>query len=244
MRTIRYLILAVIVFMAYGYGSYSTIHQTFPFYQVRMMKKTAAGEELAFINPAALLAGQNDDWLDTQADIVMLGDSITASARWHEMFPASRIINRGIGGDTLAGLAKRLQSTIKAQPDKIFIMIGINDIYGENSVSYMIEKYVNIVKILSPHAKVFVQSTLACNGDSCTPARQNTVAAINHELLGMCQQQNCTFIDLNQKFAPDGRLLEGLTTDGMHLNGPGFKLWQSILIPPRLPPQVQPPPIL
>src|SRR3954451_1058356 len=42
------------------------------------------------------------------ADVVMLGDSITEGIDWHELFPHVRILNRGIGGDTSAGVLNRL----------------------------------------------------------------------------------------------------------------------------------------
>jgi hypothetical protein len=44
----------------------------------------------------------------TKADIVMIGDSITDGAEWHEMFPQLNIVNRGISGDTTVGVLNRL----------------------------------------------------------------------------------------------------------------------------------------
>ena len=52
------------------------------------------------------LARVQQQWGAT-GDIVMLGDSITAMGQWSEMFPAADILNRGLGGDTVADIAAR-----------------------------------------------------------------------------------------------------------------------------------------
>src|SRR5690242_16816098 len=46
------------------------------------------------------------------ADVVMLGDSITEGVDWHELFRDQRLLNRGIGGDTSAGVLNRLDEVI------------------------------------------------------------------------------------------------------------------------------------
>ena len=36
--------------------------------------------------------------------VIMLGNSITASCNWSELFGVDNVINRGIGGDTTEGI--------------------------------------------------------------------------------------------------------------------------------------------
>src|SRR5215510_12011257 len=62
------------------------------------------------------------------ADVVMLGDSITEGIDWHELFPDVRILNRGIAGDTSAGVLNRLDEVIGRHPKIVFLMIGSNDL--------------------------------------------------------------------------------------------------------------------
>src|SRR5262245_42569936 len=62
------------------------------------------------------------------ADVIMLGDSITEKIDWRELFPGVSILNRGIGGDTSAGVLKRLDEVIARHPKIVFLMVGVNDL--------------------------------------------------------------------------------------------------------------------
>ncbi len=55
---------------------------------------------------------------------VMIGDSLTNYGEWHEIFPETSIVNRGIVGDTTYGVIRRLDSIINTKPDNAFIMLG------------------------------------------------------------------------------------------------------------------------
>jgi len=66
-------------------------------------------------------------------DIVFIGDSLTDSAEWEDLFPSSNIANRGIGGDRTNGVLKRMNSIYSTNASKAFIMLGINDLkFGSN----------------------------------------------------------------------------------------------------------------
>ena len=45
----------------------------------------------------------------TSADVVFLGNSITAGGNWSELLGRDRIVNRGIGGDNTVGMLQRLE---------------------------------------------------------------------------------------------------------------------------------------
>ena len=47
---------------------------------------------------------------------VMLGNSLTERGAWAEYFPEAHVINRGIGGDCVAGMAARLDSIVAGRP--------------------------------------------------------------------------------------------------------------------------------
>ena len=59
---------------------------------------------------------------------VMLGDSLTEGIDWRELFPDVKILNRGIGGDTSAGVLNRLDEVIGRHPKIVVLMIGANDL--------------------------------------------------------------------------------------------------------------------
>ncbi len=65
--------------------------------------------------------------------ILFIGDSMIQSFEWAEYFKELKdtlVINRGINGDTVAGLAERIPETLLTfpNPQKIFIMVGANDL--------------------------------------------------------------------------------------------------------------------
>src|SRR5215468_11507810 len=62
------------------------------------------------------------------ADAVMLGDSHIEGIDWRELFPDVKILNRGISGDTSAGVLNRLDEVIGRHPKIVVLMIGANDL--------------------------------------------------------------------------------------------------------------------
>ena len=161
--------------------------------------------------------GSNRERLQTQfelfteqpARVVFLGDSITQGGRWAELFPGAGAVNRGIGGDTTQNVLDRLEQIYPLAPEKLFIMIGINDLNRGLGPDVAIANYTllfdNIDKRL-PETLVFVQSVLPVN-DSW-PSTDNThVPTLNAALAAEARNRGYTFIDLTSAFsAGDGQL--------------------------------------
>ncbi len=68
--------------------------------------------------------------------IVFLGDSLSAQCEWRDLFgDRLMILNRGIGGDTSAGVLNRTLDVSRLRPRAVFLMIGTNrhfsPIYGK-----------------------------------------------------------------------------------------------------------------
>jgi lysophospholipase L1-like esterase len=165
-----------------------------------------------------------------QADTVMLGDSITALARWNELFPGKGIANRGIGGDTVEGIRARLGAVIKMNPHKVFVMAGINDLLAGSSAEQVFPIYVDTLRALrSAGPQVFVQSTLS-TGAKIMPFVNSESRKLNDGLQKFCSdKQVCTFIDLNARLAPNGYL--AFTLDGVHLTPAGYAIWRDEIAP-------------
>ncbi len=77
----------------------------------------------------------------SESEIIMLGDSITDEGEWTELFRNLNIKNRGISGDTTIGILNRLHTLIASRPKQIFIMIGINDLLGNQTTQKVLENY-------------------------------------------------------------------------------------------------------
>ena len=72
--------------------------------------------------------------------VVFLGNSITeAGGNWNERFGVSNVVNRGITGDYTISLQARLNEIYYYKPLKVFLLIGINDIF-DGVVPYIPEE--------------------------------------------------------------------------------------------------------
>lgn len=164
-------------------------------------------------------------------DVVFVGDSITYKCQWNELYPDKSIKNRGIGSDTTSGLLTRIDSIIKTQPDKLFIMIGINDLSIGINEDVTIENYREIVSRLQnelPNAEIFVQSILPVEKEKGIDIQK--IKGLNNKLQSMCEEFHIEYINLYDKFSNDeGFLIEEYSYDGVHLSSNGYEVWKNIL---------------
>ena len=170
-------------------------------------------------------------------DIVFAGDSITFWGDWTERLGTKKVKNRGIPGDTSFGLLEHLEKLLKAKPDKLFIMIGVNDLARHIPVSVLLENYRRMIQVsnsLSPGTDVYFQTILPVN--SSFKKLENHYAAaikieqVNDSLRSWASGNNIRLIDLSASFSDAKRnLKEDLTWDGVHLTADGYQLWVTVL---------------
>jgi len=147
------------------------------------------------------------DLIKSESKIVMVGDSITDRCEWSELLSGNGVINRGIDGDTTAGVLNRIDKIIALIPQKVFLMIGINDLGKNIPVSKILSNYQNIIAmLLAENIDVFVQSTLNVGRNQIQ--RNLQVNELNNGLKAYCKDHGVKFIDLNSILAPDGFLLD------------------------------------
>src|SRR5262245_41079427 len=160
-------------------------------------------------------------------DVVFLGDSITEGGPWEELFPGVRTRNRGIGGDTSDGVLRRLEQVTRAQPAKVFLLIGTNDLYSgasEDEIVANIEEILERLKQESPDTEVYLQSVLPRAADYRT-----RIEALNARLAEVAGEQAAAWVDLYPAFVdPEkGAIRPELSNDDLHLLGPGYALWKE-----------------
>ena len=68
-------------------------------------------------------------FMQNNQNILFIGDSLTEWFNLKMYFPEASIINEGIAGDTTYGLLERLEAILDVTADKIFLLIGINDVW-------------------------------------------------------------------------------------------------------------------
>lgn len=176
---------------------------------------------------------------DTNA-IVFIGNSLTQNFELVELFKNSKIKNRGINGDLIAGVLNRLAPIISLKPKKIFIEIGINDLgsgIDNNSIlSAYKELLIKLRKSLKG-TKIYVQSLFPVqNGQSrlttyCNPTVNRNIKLINKGLKNLTSKYNLTFIDTYSEFVAKGQLNPKYSVDGLHLSAIGYLKWTEILLP-------------
>jgi predicted alpha-1,2-mannosidase len=170
---------------------------------------------------------------NTMNEIIMLGNSITNGAEWHELFGIPNIKNRGIGGDDTDGILERLDEVTLSKPSRIFIMIGTNDLANAKTVDHVLENYRKILEQIreqSPGTWVYVQSVLPTE-DAIHTSRKNTdIMEINRRLETLAGEMDMVYIDLYSFFVTeDNKLDPDYSIDGLHLNGAGYQLWKKLI---------------
>lgn len=195
------------------------------------------------------IQAQNDYWHQrvslfeklpiVSSDIVFLGNSITDGGEFQELFGYENVKNRGIVGDVINGVRKRLSQITSGHPSKIFLLIGINDVshgHTAEKIASMYEALVADIREQSPESQLYIQSILPINNDfrryKNLLGREKIVPEVNALLPGIAERNGAVYVDLWPAFAgADGKLSRAYTTDGLHLSGAGYKRWAEELRP-------------
>lgn len=173
-----------------------------------------------------------------RGDIVMLGDSLINGCEWHELLENPLVKNRGINGDTVEGVRQRVEGVMQGCPDKVFLMVGINDVshnIAAHDIACSIIALVDYLHRLSPSTKVYVHSLLPFNSTvyyASLSGKEEVVLQINRLLDEAAEEFGYTYINLRPHFStPDGVLNAEYSNDGLHLSGSGYALWARLLQP-------------
>ena len=164
--------------------------------------------------------------------IVLLGDSLTEIGPWTELLPGKRIRNRGISGDTTSGLIHRLEEIIDAQPEQIFLLIGINDLKARVPLEEIAANYARILDQLQtgcPSAKIYLQSLFPTHNDLFA-ANYEEVEALNERISEFANSRKLLHLDLYPHFTIHGNQPNPIYfSDGLHLTTKGYLRWANLL---------------
>jgi len=168
-----------------------------------------------------------------KGEIVFLGNSITEQGTWRELFQNNHIINRGIGGDTSDGVLYRLDEVTESHPDKIFLLIGTNDLLNEKTPEYIIQRIAQItekVKKNSPETVLYLQSVLPTYSRPERPI--SSIKIINKGIQKLADNIKVFYIDIFSHFSnpnDEELLYHEFSLDGLHLNGKGYLKWKGLI---------------
>lgn len=165
-------------------------------------------------------------------DIVFIGNSITEQGgNWGLRFNNYKVKNRGIAGDVTAGVINRLAEIYYYKPKKVFLKIGINDMFQDELtpeyIASNIQSIVDKIHLESPETKIYVHTILPTSNNTTLKAK---IAATNTIIKNSIQTNYYQVIDLHPLFADANDLIiSSYSTDGIHLSEAGYMIWQNFI---------------
>jgi len=162
----------------------------------------------------------------TNERAVLLGDSLTAMGNWDRLLDRDDIENLGIEGDTTVGILDRINEPMP-NGAPVFLLAGVNDVNDFITQAQTLANLRQIVRTLSVSHKVYLQSTLLTRQPKANPK----IAALDAKEKSLCEQERCTFIDLNGVLTDGHQLSADKTTDGVHLRPAGYRAWADQIKP-------------
>ena len=163
--------------------------------------------------------------------IAFLGDSRIEGGMWEELLDRSDIANRGISGDTTIGILERLDRSVPEGSSFCLIQAGVNDLFRGMGPSDVARNYKQILDSLKQRGvrQVMISSVILC--DQGHVEVNSRIKTLNSELARLADNQSIRWLDLNSVLAPNGYLELRYTSDGVHLNGEGYRVLASAIAP-------------
>jgi len=173
----------------------------------------------------AIATGQGNNRLN-----VLVGDSLSVWLPHDQLPPGKLWLNQSVSGEATHHILKRLHFFNRTQPDRIFVLAGINDLRQGVSDEVIIQNWRTLVQTLRqnhPHSDIVLQSLLPTRLEAIGNQR---IRHLNGYLAAIAHQHGATYLDLYSRFTdPQGNLDRNLTTDGIHLSHQGYQIWQQAL---------------
>ena len=169
--------------------------------------------------------------LHINTNVVFFGNSIICGSNFEEYFPNIGICNLGYPGDNTDGMLLRVNQIKAVNPEKVFVMAGINGLYVQTEQVFA-KKYTTLVdSIISavPKAKIYLQSILPVNPSMNGGKMRNykAIAQRNEIIREIAKQKGCIYVDLYNLYAVDGIMPAELTRDGVHLFPESYDRWAN-----------------
>ena len=173
--------------------------------------------------------------------IIFIGDSIVEYFPLHELLQSPKtLVNRGIRGYKTDLLLENLDAHLFGQAlDKVFILIGTNDIGKEMPQTETLANLEAVIQEISrdyPLAQIQLLSVLPVNEQEqykgTVYIRTNEkIQALNRAYQELAQAYyQVSYVDVYSSLLDEvGQLAEAYTTDGLHLSVAGYRILAQAL---------------
>jgi lysophospholipase L1-like esterase len=201
-------------------------------------------------------------------DLYFLGDSIirrwgctdpqwsAMMANWKQNFYGWNAADFGWGADRLQNILWRIQNgeLDGVNPKVIIILAGTNNVGNHPGTDAQVadilkgfDALIATCREKAPSAKIILTAVFPRNDN---PAVLPEIRRINDELAKLADGNTIYFVNVSDKLADaNGKLLAGMTVDGLHPTVQGYQIWADGLRPiltqllgPRAPTDHAPPP--
>jgi lysophospholipase L1-like esterase len=184
-------------------------------------------------------------------DVYFAGDSITRRwratdypqflANWNENFHGWNAANYGWGADSIQHILWRLQNgeLDEVHPKVIVLLAGTNNIGNFPANDAKIADVVKGIKAVldtmrdkAPKATIILMGILPRNDGAKPAAVMASIDKINASIAQFADGKTIRYLNINDKLADkDGKLLDGMTVDRLHLSVKGYQVWADALKP-------------
>ena len=168
-------------------------------------------------------------------DLVFLGDSRIEWGDWPELLARTDISNRGIAGDTLPGILRRMRTSVPDDGVVCIIQAGVNDLNNGARTSSVVADYAELAQYLLKEKKARVILTSIILVDEERTRLNQVITQCNRELSQLAATTGMGWLDLDPILSPRGFLSPDYSEDGVHLNANGYAKFSRALAP-LLPP--------
>lgn len=174
------------------------------------------------------------------AEVLLVGDSITqawlqaGSAVYARAFAGTTVANLGIGGDRTENVLARLGGDLEGfDPALVVLLIGTNNLGRDAPADVVagIGAIVAEIATLRPNAEVLLLALLP-RGFEAESEERRAVDAVNLLLAAAAREWPVRWLDVGGAITErDGRLLETIAPDGLHLTEDGYARWSAAMQP-------------
>jgi lysophospholipase L1-like esterase len=165
--------------------------------------------------------------------IIFLGDSLVERGDWERLMERNDLANWGIGGDTVAGAARRASALGRFHPDLCLIMVGTNDLpttpYEKLTTDY--RSLLDTVITLGVKPVIHAIPYVTAEYEARFPGKNAAIARFNAFLGRLAGEKKIPIVNLDSELSKDGSLVPIYSIDGLHLSEEGYARWTAELKP-------------
>jgi Lysophospholipase L1 and related esterases len=167
-------------------------------------------------------------------NVVLLGDSMTEGLSIYGYLPETHIV--GVNSLNTISALDQVDKVVSYNPDKLFILLGINDIWEGGSIDEYIDRYKNLITEIKKRTNcaIYIESLLPVSQyaiDRNSQISNEIIDNANSKIENMTEELNIKYIDVNSGLKDEkGNLRSEYSNDGVHLINIYYPLWTDKLI--------------